>query len=281
MIHIATIHYQTDKWIEIQLRYIKKYILEEYRIYAFLDGDAAKLKNKFFYACTESIQDHGHEIKLNILADIISFTANNNDILIFLDGDAFPIGNIMELVYDKIDTHKLLAIQRLENMGDIQPHPSFCVTKVGFWKEIEGDWKMGYKWRNNIGTVTDVGGNLLKILTEKQINWYQLHKTSQLGEHPLWFGIYANMIYHHGSGFRKGGIGRTLALNEGVIIRKKNSLIARLLNKIPNDLIVRIKWKLHPAKRMRKKIFMKWEKNFNEIYIRLNLEDETLFDKYR
>lgn len=280
MIHIATVHYQTDKWIEIQLRYIKKYILDEYQIYAFLDGDAAKMKSRFFYACTESIQNQGHAIKLNILADIISFTANKNDILIFLDGDAFPIGNIMELVYNKIDTHKLLAIQRLENSGDIQPHPSFCATTVGFWEEIEGDWKKGYKWKNNLRNVTDVGGNLLKILIEKQLDWYRLHKTSQLGEHPVWFGIYANMIYHHGSGFRKWSISRIVALNEGVI-DKENSLIAKLLNKVPDDLIVKIKSRLHPASRMRKKIVKKWEKNIDEIYTRLNLEDESLFDNYR
>ncbi len=58
----------------------------------------------------------------------------------------------------------LAAVRRDENAGDIQPHPCFCVTTVGFWNEIEGDWRNG-SWLTAEGTMaSDVGGTLLAIL---------------------------------------------------------------------------------------------------------------------
>jgi hypothetical protein len=54
---------------------------------------------------------------------------------------------------------------------DRQPHPSFCVTTVGLWKEIGGDWQTGYTWRNALGDeVTDVGGSLLLKLEQKGVD---------------------------------------------------------------------------------------------------------------
>ncbi len=203
MIHIATIHWQTDKWINIQLNYLKKYIKEDFRVYAFLNDIDKKYNKLFFYSNNEKITEH--YIKLNLLGDIISnFSGNkDNDLLIFLDGDAFPIGDIIPFIKEKIKEHKLLAIQRLENGGDIQPHPSFCATTIGFWKEIDGSWARGFKWTNNRGhKLSDVGGNLLKNLDDRSINWYKMLRSGQLTDHELWYGIYDKHIYHHGAGFR-------------------------------------------------------------------------------
>jgi hypothetical protein len=92
----------------------------------------------------------------------------------------------------------------LENAGDIQPHPSFCLTTVKFWKEINGDWKRGYEWRNSTGNkITDTGGNLLSILDKKRIGWLPLLRSNKRDLHKLWFGIYEDLIYHHGAGFRQ------------------------------------------------------------------------------
>ena len=78
------------------------------------------------------------------------------------------------IIFNKLATHllrwwfsSLLAVKRLENNGDIQPHSLFCATTVGFWRQINGDWNYGYEWLNNQNRhVTDVGGNLLKILND-------------------------------------------------------------------------------------------------------------------
>ena len=44
MIHIATVHWETDKWIDTQLKYINQNINQPFRVYAFLSSDAAKHK---------------------------------------------------------------------------------------------------------------------------------------------------------------------------------------------------------------------------------------------
>lgn len=201
MIHIATVHWKTDKWVDIQLKYFNRYIQDEFRVYAFLNDLPEGHEGKFYYCSTEPIQEHA--IKLNLLAERISWEANESDILIFMDGDAFPIhDNIMPFIRSKVALHELIAIQRVESLGDKQPHPCFCATTVGFWNKIKGDWKMGYLWKDKTGMpVTDVGGNMLLKLEERGTNWLPLHRTNKKNLHPLWFGVYENLIYHHGSGF--------------------------------------------------------------------------------
>ncbi len=120
-----------------------------------------------------------------------------------LDGDAFPIADLTPRLADMLARVPLVAIRRDENLGDRQPHPSFCATAVGFWKQIEGDWSPGYKWRTTAGyRVSDVGGNLLGELERRGITWAPLLRTNRRNLDPLWFGIYGDLVYHHGSGFR-------------------------------------------------------------------------------
>ncbi|MGA2222837.1 MAG: hypothetical protein ABSH41_00150 [Syntrophobacteraceae bacterium] len=202
MIHIATVHWQDDRWIDIQLKYLKSNITRPFKIYAFLNDLERDHRSKFFYSSSEPIQSHA--IKLNLLADMAAFNAEHgDDLLIFIDGDAFPVGDVLQFAYSKLNEYPLIAILRRENDGDIQPHPSFCVTTIKFWKEIDGDWKQGFGWKNTRGEkVTDVGGNLLKILDEKKIDWYPMLRSNRRDLHPLWFGLYEDLIYHHGAGFR-------------------------------------------------------------------------------
>ena len=203
MIHIATVHWQDDRWIDIQLKYLKSNITRPFKIYAFLNDLERDHRSKFFYSSSEPIQSHA--IKLNLLADMAAFNAEHeDDLLIFIDGYAFPVGNIIEFAHSKLNEYSLIAIQRRENGGDIQPHPSFCLTTIKFWREINGDWKQGFGWKSARGEyLSDVGGNLLKILNDKRIDWYPMLRSNRRDLHPLWFGLYEDLIYHHGSGFRQ------------------------------------------------------------------------------
>ncbi len=204
MIHIATIHWNSARWIAPQLARLRQHLKSDFRVYAWLNNIPDAPTDLFYYACTEPVIPHA--VKLNILADVIAAsTTRADDVLIFMDGDAFPIGDIETLIHARLAATKILAIQRLENNGDIQPHPCFCATTVGFWREIKGDWKEGYRWKNKNGeAVSDVGGNLLGQLTNRGIQWTPLLRTNRVNLHPLFFGIYDQVIYHHGAGFRKG-----------------------------------------------------------------------------
>lgn len=202
MIHVATVHFQSDKWIPVQLAYLRKHIQSPFRVYAWLNDVPPVPADTFYYSCNEPVKPHA--VKLNLLADLIYFDSNrDDDIIIFIDGDAFPVGDLEPFLREKLTTHKLVAVQRLENNGDIQPHPCFCATTVGFWRAIRGDWNEGFKWQNKSGQwETDVGGNLLKLLRENGVDWYPVLRSGGLTSRPVLFGIYGGLIYHHGAGFR-------------------------------------------------------------------------------
>jgi hypothetical protein len=121
----------------------------------------------------------------------------------FLDGDAFPVADPMPVIHDALATTDLVALQRPENDGDLQPHPAFCVTSVANWRRMHGDWSAGLTWKDGEGNWrSDVGGNLLRLLELHHMTWTPLPRTNTLDLHPVWFGVYAGVIYHHGAGFR-------------------------------------------------------------------------------
>src|SRR3990170_3107354 len=83
MIHIATVHWNTDKWIGIQQSYLRMHIKSPYRVYAWLTNIPPAMSDSFYYSCSEPV--NSHPIQLNILAEIIYFASNrDDDILIFL-----------------------------------------------------------------------------------------------------------------------------------------------------------------------------------------------------
>jgi hypothetical protein len=202
MIHVATTFWNDPQWIDIQLGYLNIHIAEDFRVYAFLNGfDTTPHRSKFFYASTEILGEHA--VKLNLLADvIISHKQSDDDLILFIDGDAFPIGDIAGFARAALADFPLLAVQRLENDGEMHPHPCFCMTTVGFWRRLGGDWKEGFQWKDIRGEmVTDVGGNLLGQLNRAGIRWLPLHRSNRVNLHPLWFAVYHNLVYHHGAGF--------------------------------------------------------------------------------
>jgi hypothetical protein len=207
MLHIATVHWRTEDWIDIQLAHLKRHIKGPYRVYAFLNEVPEANRAKFFHASLEPVREHA--AKLNMLADVIRSEAPDGDLIMFLDGDAFPIADLTPILDGVTAQNPLVAVQRLENNGDRQPHPCFCVTTVGFWASIGGDWNEGHTWADRSGNpVTDVGGNLLGILEERRIAWRPLLRTNRTNLHPLWFGVYGGTVYHHGAGFRTDKLSR-------------------------------------------------------------------------
>jgi hypothetical protein len=100
-------------------------------------------------------------------------------------------------------SYPLAAVRRDENLGDPQPHPSFCITTVDTWRTLKGDWRDGGTWIDPFGQEnTDVGGTLLHQLDDAGIEWLPLLRTNTRNPHPVWFGVYDHRIYHHGAGFR-------------------------------------------------------------------------------
>ncbi len=198
MIHVVTVHWQDERWIEPQARFLERFLPGEHRVYAALNGIDPALGTRYFYAAD---LDGKHPEKLNRLAEDAREDARDDDLLLFVDGDAFPIAPVTPAILDEM---ALAAVRRDENAGDRQPHPSFCLTTIGFWFDIGGDWRRGHKWTASTGDqVTDVGGNLLGILEAADIPWRPLLRSNRTDLDPLLFGVYGDVAYHHGAGFRE------------------------------------------------------------------------------
>lgn len=200
MIHIATVHWRDPRWIAIQQERIRCNLSARHRIYANLEGIGGRQSG--FYHCDTSGGDHPE--KLNALAQsVLDREPPPDDLLIFMDGDAFPIRPLDDWLTTLLKDAPIAAVQRLENSGDIQPHPCFCVTTVGFWRELHGDWRPGGSWLNARGeAVTDVGGLLMEQLASANFKWNPIHRSNTFDLHPVLFGIYGRHVYHHGAGFR-------------------------------------------------------------------------------
>jgi hypothetical protein len=199
MMHVVTVHFMDDRWIGPQLRFLKRNLPAEHRVYGCLNGIDPAWSDVFH--ATYDLEGK-HADKLNELARIVTRSgAAPEDLLVFIDGDAFPIAPVDS---ELLNGTPLAAVRQDECNGDKQPHPSFCLTTVGFWNEIGGDWRQGYQWEVEMGgTMTDVGGNLLGILERNNITWQPLLRSNPLPpEDPMLFGIYADVVYHHGAGFR-------------------------------------------------------------------------------
>jgi hypothetical protein len=236
MIHLVTVHWRSDRWIDPQRHFISRYVEEPYRLYAFLNEVPGDQAHKFFYSSAEPIEDHA--TKLDLLADVVRLSASDaSDVLVFVDGDAFPIAPLAPLVEARLGKHQLIAVRRYENNGDLQPHPCFCVTTVGFWTEMGSDWHRGHSWRDLDGNlVTDVGGNLLYALEQQGVDWYPLHRINKTNPHPVFFAVYGDeehrgVVYHHGAAFRQG---LTRAdFREGALADAERRIHGRLLRRLP------------------------------------------------
>lgn len=205
MLHVVTVHYRSPRWIEIQTRYLREHISVPYQTWTSLEIDPS-----YGVHFDHVFDQRGrHPGKLNHLALEICHVAEEDDLLMFIDGDAFPIVDPMPVINQGLAEAPLVAARRAENGSDPQPHPCFCVTTVGTWHGLPGDWSGGYTWMGARGRrITDVGGNLLRVLELTETPWVQLLRSNRRNLDPLFFGIYGDIVYHHGAGFRPGELNR-------------------------------------------------------------------------
>lgn len=201
MIHIATLHYRDESWIEPQLRYLERHTSEDYRVYACLDGIDRQHFTRFHHA-----EDRGDPIQLEFdyLAATISEEADPDDLLVFMHGDTFPIADWVGPIRSMLAERRLAGIRRDENLGEPHPHACFTATTPRLWNEIGADWSRGPMWTGTNGDeVSDLGATLWRELEDRGIDWTPILRTNTVDPHPLWFGVYGDIIYHHGAAFRK------------------------------------------------------------------------------
>jgi hypothetical protein len=202
VLYIVTVHYRSPRWIEIQHDYLRRHIQVPFEVWTSLEGIEPSY-GRYFDRVLE--QQGLHAAKLNHLAMEVTHVAADDDLLMFLDGDAFTIADPMPLIEEDLAKAPLLAVRRAENVDEPQPHPCFCVTTVGTWRSLPGDWTAGPTWTGAHGQPTsDVGANLLRKLELSHTPWAQVLRSNVHNPDPLHFAVYGGVVYHHGAGFRAG-----------------------------------------------------------------------------
>lgn len=203
LIYFLTVHFGSDRWIDIQLRNIARHTKSPFEVWGCLNDVPGSHESKF--ARTFDLTG-SHGEKLNELAGIVGEVCRPDDHLAFIDGDAFPIADWDERVLRMLETEPLVAVRRDENFGDRQPHPCFAMTTAAFWRDIEGDWSFrGPSSFSEHSTALrgDVGSRVLERLEERGLSWHPLLRSNRTDLHPLLFGVYGDLVYHHGAGFRR------------------------------------------------------------------------------
>jgi len=207
MLYVATVHYRSPRWIQIQARYLHRYLRVPYQTWTSLEG----IRRSYADSFDRVLEQRGpHAGKLNHLAMEICHVASDEDLIMFLDGDAFPIADPMPVITESLEKAPLVAVRRAENLNDPQPHPCFCVTTVGTWRSLPGNWSGGPVWPGVAGRqVSDVGANLMRALELSETPWVQLLRSNGSALHPVFFAVYGEIVYHHGAGFRSDTVSRS------------------------------------------------------------------------
>jgi len=204
MINIATIHHETPKFMKIQKEYLEKTTSSEFRVYCGTSHLTPTVDHYKFVDFSDYISDQ-HWERLDCLASTICEEAADEDLLVFMDSDAFPIIDWVDRVNSVLEDYPIVAIVRRENPEKLlaeedlnYPHPCFCVTTVGFWKEHQLSWKL-----DPPTGAQSAGVVLHRKLRDLNIDWGALIRSNAINIHPLYFGIYGGVIYHHGAGNRE------------------------------------------------------------------------------
>lgn len=205
MWYVATVHFGTARWIDVQLESLRRHLPEPFAVFAELEQvpveEHAKFDRSIVARRAPAVRTHCG--KLNLLAAEICAVAHSDDVILFMDGDALLVADPRWAVERALRSTSLLAVRRDEHHHDPQPHPCFAAITVGEWQRLHGDWSEGFCWVNDRGDlVTDIGANLLAALQRSGRTWTPLLRTNTRNDHPVFFGVYGGIVYHHGAGFR-------------------------------------------------------------------------------
>lgn len=195
MNYIVTVH--SDRtWIKIQQRQFKLFFNgEEFKVIATVpDPGNCGFDEEWPDQSIANATSISHQRNLNFLMPKVLEKASDDDVMIVIDGDAFPIAPFKSI----LGKFELVGIERTRNKKRII-HVSFIAVRVGLWKRIKAFWGPGRG-------LNDTSGNINRCIAIHNIKWKCLKRTNRTEIlYPPCFGVYDDWIYHHGSGFRPIG----------------------------------------------------------------------------
>jgi len=212
MIHVFSLHYGDDKWSEIQIQSIQKHIkvpYKTYSVYSHMDEDSyKKWENKWDVFLVEEKGKHAHKSgnfhltdgHRYIIPEILKH-AEPGDIFLRLDSDAFLINDIDESFIDLVNKHQFVSLKEPEHEWDTTyhtPHPALWAFPVELLNT-----KLAYQMSELLEDHhSNWWGGVVHWLEENNIKWHPLERTNKVNLHPLYFGVYDDLVYHHWAGSR-------------------------------------------------------------------------------
>jgi|ETNmetMinimDraft_4_1059912.scaffolds.fasta_scaffold33983_2 hypothetical protein len=209
MIHIITVNWTTDKWVDIQLDSFKKWINTPFKVYTRFGNMNEKIynehKDKYFCCLQGKVGEKSHATdgRREILS-VVRGNLSEEDIIMVIDSDAFLINDISKLI-NKLESHPFIAAEEPNHEVDITfrtPHPMFYLFPAEYLLKGSLDWNMSHSI-SNAKSRGNWWGGILNWMDENNIEYYPIRRTNVVNLHPLYFAIYEDVIYHHWAGSRR------------------------------------------------------------------------------
>lgn len=208
-VHIVTVHWTTLDWLELQQRQLKRWLggvpaSLHLGVGGGVNADDPAATNVVGFDRFETTDVNGrHSENLDsLIAQMAVGNPSDNDLLMVLDQDAFPIKSLTPSVRHVLETGEPLSAVRTENHGDAQPHPMFFLCRLSMWSALAATWREGPVQLGRRTRRRDVGGTLLQQLHDANQSWVRLPRSADNRLHPVLYGVYGDLIYHHGAASR-------------------------------------------------------------------------------
>ncbi len=173
---------ESHKWYSIQKKFLNETTYNyEHAIYF----NNIEFEHDDTVVGRSDTNDEGYIQHFNGLCELIKYAMDGDyRAWLILDCDCFPIVNNWESLLK----NKNSAIVRIENF-DTFIHPScvYCVDK---------------SIKFNVSKITNLLGESFDELIGVGDGYFPLIRTNKVNYHPVAFGIYYNLFYHHGAGSR-------------------------------------------------------------------------------
>ncbi len=212
MIHIYTLHFKDDYWVDLQIESFKKHIKVPYKSYAIFSHMPQKMydRRKGCYDYFE-VREKGRHIHKGgnyhptdgnrHIFPVIKENMKEGDIVIRIDSDAFFVSDITEDFIDKVKDKNFVAMYEPQHEWDLTykaPHPAFYAFRSEYLNKGLDD---------AMGEMVEDGhsnwwGLLMDWFEVNKIEWYPLERSNKVELHTIYFGIYGDLVYHHFAGSR-------------------------------------------------------------------------------
>ena len=200
MLYILTIHYK-DKWVDIQKRELQKYLNEDYKVFTRLGENFEEHKDKF----DGVIEGQGHWTEsMGLLLKLIKKEVKSDDKILLIDSDAFPISNQISYFFEAaLNEFEFVSCQEPKHEWDDEykiPHPMFMLFRA---KHILNNNLDEYLSNIHIDLSGNWWGGAIHWIIKNKYSYFAMKRSNKINLHPLYFGVYNNLIYHHWAGSRK------------------------------------------------------------------------------